>query len=927
MRAALRLARSICSARRSRVGLLAGAVALSVVLVSAIACAMASLNAAFRAQIDTQIGTAEVRLLPARGDTLDAALLDEVRAWPGVQRALPRLQDTLSLVVKLPTLRPMISADPEGAQEAIGVRYATNAFVNGIDPEVEFIGRPIELISGRYPQKLDEITIDGRVAQRLSWAGLEQGRRQANGAMTLNLFTDPGAYLDLPAPQEGDTAPSAQAAQALNAGVGVRIGDRLVVPKLFGRARTLTVVGIVKPAPIGGKPIAFTTLETLDALSNNAGRLTDIELKLDPDIDPQAFADAHERRVLPGAMLQTTGRITSGVEQNMQASSLGFVLISVISLISAAFIITTGLTTGVAEQQRTLAVLRAIGARRGQLAMAQLLVGVIVSGLGVIAGVPAGIGLAFVLTRVFTRQMPQGLVVPPLSMSLTVAGAIVAGLIGAMWPAWRAASLSPLRAMTVRATPQSVRGITRVGLLGLGGMLVMALIVLTLNRSGLFFWVYISVGLPAMFLGYFLVSVPLVTIIARLTSVPISKALGLPGALLGRTVRATPYRHGFTAGALMTGLALMIGIWTNGSAAMRDWLGKIQFPDAFAYGLPLSPEAQGILDNLPFVDRTCAIALFPVRTDAFGVKGLSSYKTNFIGFEPDAFFSMAKLEFIQGDQQTAIERLNQGGSVIVAREFLVARGLGLGDTFTCTDVNDTVHNFEIVGVVTSPGLELVSQYFDLGDYFVNQAIGSVFGSRDELIKNFGMTSVQLIQIDLNERLVIQMGDEEAVQRMRQALLGAGVLNVGSGRIIRQQIEAVFTSTLVVFSTVAIGAMLVACFGVANLIIAEVNARRFELGVLRAVGASRGQLVRLICAQALIIALTACVLGTALGIQAAWGGREMNRRVVGIDLASAIPLGAITLAWVVAIVLALLAAAPSAIKLNRVSIRALLGSSS
>jgi len=261
--------------------------------------------------------------------------------------------------------------------------------------------------------------------------------------------------------------------------------------------------------------------------------------------------------------------------------------------------------------------------------------------------------------------------------------------------------------------------------------------------------------------------------------------------------------------------------------------------------------------------------------------------------------------------------------VLVAREFLVARGLGVGDTFTCTDVDDTKHDFEIVGVVTSPGLELVSQYFDLGDNFVNQAIGSVFGSRQDMIDKFGMRTAQLIQIDLDEQAAQSMGDERAVDEIRQALLGAGVLNVGSGRVIRRQIEAVFTSTLVVFSTVAIGAMLVACFGVANLIIAEVNARRFEMGVLRAVGASRGQLVRLITAQALIIAITACVLGTGLGAQAAWGGREMNRRVIGIDLDAALPLDAISFSWLVAITLTLLAAAPSALRLGRSQIRSLL----
>lgn len=915
MRAPLRLARSICSARPSRLYLLSAAVALSVVLVTSIACAMASLNAAFQAQIDTQIGTAQVRLRPSSGETMETDVLAVVQSWAGVETALPRLQSTLSLVIKLDTMQPISKDDLVGAHEAAAVRYATNAFVNGIDPEREFKLRPIKLLDGRYPKNLDEIVIDQRVAQRLSWSFVQRAKQFAQ----VDLLGDPMAYLDLPYPLGRETVGNREEAKKLNEGVGVRIGSALTVPRLFGRARVLTVVGIAAPAPLGGKPIAFTTIETLDKLNRKKDRYTDIEIGLEEEIDPDAFVAMHEDELLPDVLLQTTGRVTSGVENNLAATRLGFVLISVISLVSAAFIITTGLTTGVAEQQRTLAVLRAVGARRRQLAMAQLLVGCIVAGLGAIVGVPAGIGLGWLLSIVFDKQMAEGLVVPPLGLSITVFGALFAGLIGAMWPAWRAASLSPLRAMTERAVPHKAKGILLVGLVGLFGILVMAAIVLFFADHSAFFWVYASLGLPAMFLGYFLISVPIVVIVAKVCSRPMSKVLGLPGALLGRTVAATPYRHGFTAGALMTGLALMIGIWSNGSAALRDWLGKIEFPDAFVYGLPLSEEAQGILNELEFVEKTSAISMFPVSTEAFGVKGLSKYKTNFIGFEPETFFDMATLKFVQGDEQSAKEKLIEGGNVIVAREFLVARGLGVGDVFECKDVRDEVHSFQIVGVVTSPGLELVTQYFDLGDNFVNQAIGSVFGSRDDMIEHFGMRTAQLIQVELSE----DIDDEQAVVEMRKALLGAGVLNVGSGRMIRQQIEAVFASTLVVFSTVAIGAMLVASFGVANLIVAEVNARRYELGVLRAVGASRGQLVRLICGQAILIAVTACILGTGLGIQAAWGGRETNRQVIGIDLSMSLPLDAIAIAWSIAIVLSLAAAAPSAIKLNRSSIRGLL----
>ncbi|MCR9076482.1 MAG: hypothetical protein NXI07_10635, partial [bacterium] len=186
--------------------LLAGAVALSVVLVSSIACVMASLNAAFRSQIDTQIGTAEARLLPVSGETFDASLLGTAMSWDGVELAVPRLQSTLSLVIQQPELKARV-----GSYAVEQQRYAVNAFVNGVDPDVEFSSRPIGLIQGRLPQSLDEIVIDMRVAQRLSWSYAQQVRSREG----VDLFADPGAYLNRAPVQPGVQAEDEQEMRAI----------------------------------------------------------------------------------------------------------------------------------------------------------------------------------------------------------------------------------------------------------------------------------------------------------------------------------------------------------------------------------------------------------------------------------------------------------------------------------------------------------------------------------------------------------------------------------------------------------------------------------------------------------------------------------------------------------------------------------------
>src|SRR5690606_17647975 len=208
---------------------------------------------------------------------------------------------------------------------------------------------------------------------------------------------------------------------------------------------------------------------------------------------------------------------------------------------------------------------------------------------------------------------------------------------------------------------------------------------------------------------------------------------------------------GFTAGAMMAGLALMVALWTNGSAMMRDWLGRMDFPDAFVSGVAITPEHRAVVDSIEGVDETCAVTLLPVQTDAFGVRALQSYQTTFVAFEPREFFAMTQLFWVEGDQAIAQERLLAGphvvpgkghvdGSIIVAREFRTARGLGMGDIFDCS-FNGEPYRFEIVGVIASPGLELVGKFFNTGEELAAQAMHAVFGSRADMQRLLDRKSV------------------------------------------------------------------------------------------------------------------------------------------------------------------------------------------
>lgn len=701
--------------------------------------------------------------------------------------------------------------------------------------------------------------------------------------------------------------------------LGAQVGDELSVQR-FGEPVALRVVGVCRRPPLGmlSRPEVFTTLGTMGAIADKPGKLREIDVLVRDPGRAEAIAEARAGQMDKGVVLRAASKITTGLNKNLQSSQIGMVIASMLSFLSAAFIILTGLSTNVNERQRELAVLRCIGGTRAQLAESQFAVGFIVGALGAAVGIPLGVLGAWVMVRVFPEQLPGGLAINTLGLALAATGSIVAGLLGALWPAVRASRTSPLEAMAVRARPPTFRGIALAGVVGLA-LAAFHVCVLTVPRDAqVVFWLDVTLGLPALFTGYFLLSIPVTVGVTALLGPLVSRALRLPPGVLVRTVLASPYRFGLTAGAMMLGLAIMVAIWTNGRAIMRDWLGTLAFPDAFASGLSMTERTQQRIAALPFVTDTCAITIQNFRTDAFGVRALSPPTTSFVAFEPEPFFRMTSLTWIEGDPENAKAALARGGAVIVANEYRVARGIGVGDTLTLS-WNDKPVEFEVVGVVASPGLDIASKFFDIGEEYLDQAVNAVFGSRDDLKRLFGNTGIQLIQISLAPGV----SDEQAMKDIRRAG-GFEVIAAGSGRQIKAEIRTFLTGSLVVSSAVAVAAMLVACFGVANLIVAGIQARQFEFGVLRAIGAQRGLVARLVMGEALLIGLSACVVGTAMGVHASWGGQHMYEVLLGILLSVRIPIGPTAAGWAAVLLITLGAAAPAVLALSRRRPRELLG---
>jgi putative ABC transport system permease protein len=113
-------------------------------------------------------------------------------------------------------------------------------------------------------------------------------------------------------------------------------------------------------------------------------------------------------------------------------------------------------------------------------------------------------------------------------------------------------------------------------------------------------------------------------------------------------------------------------------------------------------------------------------------------------------------------------------------------------------------------------------------------------------------------------------------------LGREGLTVADVRQLKHEIESTFGRVIAFASAVAGMSMLVASVGVGNAIVAAVRTRQWRLGVLRAIGLTRGELLRMLLAEAVLLSLVGMVLGVAFGIILAVNANQLYAGTIGFD---------------------------------------------
>jgi putative ABC transport system permease protein len=101
----------------------------------------------------------------------------------------------------------------------------------------------------------------------------------------------------------------------------------------------------------------------------------------------------------------------------------------------------------VTERTREIGLRKAVGATRGRILMDFFLEGVLLAGISGFVGWCGAYGLAAAVNRLPKQEMFGGLPVDGTTTAVAFGALAIIAVASALWPAWRAANLTPVEAL------------------------------------------------------------------------------------------------------------------------------------------------------------------------------------------------------------------------------------------------------------------------------------------------------------------------------------------------------------------------------------------------------------------------------------------------------------------------------------------------
>ncbi|MFG1682851.1 FtsX-like permease family protein [Nonomuraea sp. NPDC049269] len=618
-------------------------------------------------------------------------------------------------------------------------------------------------------------------------------------------------------------APKAEGEVVVEAASGFSVGARVPVRTAAG-SRTYLVTGVTAQDLPSQDTLFFAPAEAR-RLAGRAGQVGAIGVFPRVDVSEALKDVASDGR----AALAYTGD-ERGAAEFLGAEKARVKLISLggalggTALLVAILVVVGTFALSIQQRQREIALLRAVAATprqvRGMLGGEALLVGVVAGALGSAAGV----GLGFWLRSRFVAlgAMPENLrlVVSPFPMLAALGAAVLAAWAAAHLSARRAVRIRPVEALGEAELPTArvPAGRMVAGLLCAAGGVVLTLVLSVLSTEAA------SSPLTLLTALVWTVAVSLLgPVIARtataLLGVPL-RAARTAGYLAGAGLRATSKR----LASVVTPLSLMVAMTctilfvqtTMGHAAQEQATTGTRAEHVLGPHVPSGMAAA--VRGLPGVEAVTEVLRTSVRVglDKYGAQAVTA----------DGLGRTMDLGVVAG----SLDGLDDG-SVAVSRTAAERLGVSAGAKLRLTLGDGTPAELRVVAIY--------SRGLGFGDLTLSRAL--VAGHVDDPLGTVLVAAPSVTRAEL-ERAAPGVGVLDRAQAVEAGAANAEVNYVAMGLIIA------FTAIAVV-----------------NTIAMSTSSRSRELALLRLVGTTRRQVLRMLSLETLVAVAIAVALGTGIAL--------------------------------------------------------------
>jgi putative ABC transport system permease protein len=562
---------------------------------------------------------------------------------------------------------------------------------------------------------------------------------------------------------------------------------------------------------------------------------------------------------------------------------------AIVALLVGIFLIFNTFNIVVAQRAQELALFRAMGASWGQVTgsvmIEAILVGIVGSTLGLLAGIGLGLAGSAALTAQLGAQLPgAGITVTATPVILAYTVGIVVTLISAFIPAIRASAVPPLAAMREIARPDKpLKVLTIVGLaIAVPGV---AFVVLGLLATSLLVLLF---GALLAFVGVMIISPLLTKPIAGL----IGRAVGwgMSGRLGVRNALRNPRRTAVTSAALMIGVTLVSAASVLGASFTRTIDESVNATVGAEVIIQTSFNSASPPGEIGFPDRAAEqVAAIPgvdqvvpvyISVDARVDGGAPPFNGMFAVDDFAAARDMFALKAVEGE----LGGLRPGEFVTDENTF-DSRGWQIGESVPVRLDTGGEQPYRLVGVYESTPLWTDTIILP-----------------KSAVANFAGPLAFQGYVSLDEGA----NTDAVVADVERVMADYPLVTVGDRASLLDQFNSAVDVALGIIYVLLGVAILIALLGILNTLLLSIFERTRELGLLRAVGLNRRGVMRMIGTESVVMAVFGCLLGIIVGVSL---GAAVSSALIERDFLTvvAIPWVSLIVFVVTAVVAGVLAA--------------------